>query len=119
MEELIPVNIFIGDRSYRLRIDAEDEEMLRKMVKLINDKIIEFKSSFAGKDMQDFIAMVLIWFATEQKKSGNEKLQIQETSEKLFALEEMIDKALAASIAVEWFRILSHKKTPETGVNKF
>lgn len=98
MNELIPVNVLIGDRTYRLRINAEDEEILRKMVKLINDKIIEFKTSFAGKDMQDFVAMVLIWFATEQNKFGNEKIQIKDTAEKLSALEEMIDKVLALPI---------------------
>ncbi|HRI21411.1 MAG TPA: cell division protein ZapA [Panacibacter sp.] len=98
MDELIPVNILIGDRTYRLRIDAEDEEMLRKMVKLINDKIIEFKTSFAGKDMQDFVAMVLIWFATEQNKFGNEKIYIKDTTEKLSALEKMIDAALEVRI---------------------
>ncbi len=97
MDELIPVNILIGDRTYRLRVEPADEEMLRKMVKIINDKIIEFKTAFAGKDMQDFVAMVLIWFATEQNKFGTEKLQLQETAEKLAALEEMIDKALAAN----------------------
>ncbi len=95
MDELIPVNILIGDRSYRLRIGSEDEEMLRKMVKVINDKIIEFKSIFAGKDMQDFVAMVLIWFATEQNKSLTENMEFKETSEKLSAMEQMIEKALS------------------------
>src|SRR6266850_1060160 len=94
MSELIPVTIMIGDRTYRLRIEPEDEEKLRKTVKMINEKIIEFKSSFAGKDMQDFIAMVLIWFATEQNKSGTEKIQLQETLEKISFLENMIDKYL-------------------------
>ena len=65
MAELIPVNVVIADRSYRLRIEPADEEMVRKTVKLINDKILEFKTNFAGKDMQDYIAMVLIWYATQ------------------------------------------------------
>ena len=98
MTELIPVNIFIGDRSYRLKIEPEDEEKLRKTVKMINDKIIEFKTNFAGKDMQDFVSMVLIWFAIEQNKYGSEKLKLQETSEKIAYLENIIDKALAASL---------------------
>jgi cell division protein ZapA len=38
--------------------------MLRKTVKTINEKIIEYKTQFAGKDMQDYVSMVLIWFAT-------------------------------------------------------
>ncbi len=33
---------------------------------MINDKVIEFKTNFSGKDMQDYIAMVLVWFATQQ-----------------------------------------------------
>ena len=94
MAELIPVNILIGDRTYRLKIEPSDEEKLRKTVKTINDKIVEFKTNFAGKDMQDFVSMVLIWFAIEQNNSGTEKIKLQETAEKLSALEMMIDKAL-------------------------
>ncbi len=94
MSELIPVNIIIGDRSYRLKIEPKDEELVRKTIKLINDKIIEFKTNFAGKDMQDYIAMVLIWFATEQNKAGNELIRTQETSVKLAAIESLLDKSL-------------------------
>jgi len=94
MAELIPVNILIGDRTYRLRIDPSDEEKLRKTVKTINDKIVEFKTNFAGKDMQDFVSMVLIWFATEQNNSGREKIKLQETLEKLSSFENAIDKTL-------------------------
>ena len=94
METLIPANIIIGDRTYRLKIEPEDEETLRKTVKLINDKIIEFRGTFAGKDMQDFISMVLIWFATEQTKNGGETILLNETISKLSQMEAMIDKAL-------------------------
>ena len=97
MPELIPANILIGDRTYRLKIEPEDEEVLRKTVKMINDKILEFKRDFAGKDMQDFISMVLIWFATEQNKYGTDKIILRETAEKLSALESIIDKALASN----------------------
>ncbi len=95
MSELIPVNIIIGDRTYPVRIESQDEEKLRKTVKMINDKILEFKTSFAGRDIQDFIAMVLIWFALEQNKYGSEKIKLQETCEKLSELEAMIDKNLS------------------------
>ena len=61
MAEMIPVNIVIGDRTYRIKPEAKDEEKVRKTIKLINEKIIEFKTQFAGKDMQDYIAMVIIW----------------------------------------------------------
>lgn len=95
MSELLPVNILIADRSYRLKIEATDEEVLRKTAALINDKINEFKTNFAGKDMQDYVSMVLLWFATEQTKPGIEQAKWNETADKLSALEKMVDKAIA------------------------
>ncbi|MBC7650356.1 MAG: cell division protein ZapA, partial [Deinococcales bacterium] len=35
MLDLIPINIAIADRTYRLKIKPEDEEVVRKTVKLI------------------------------------------------------------------------------------
>lgn len=64
-ELLTPANIVIGDRTYRVKIESKNEEHVRKTIKIINDKIVEFKTQFAGKDMQDYIAMVLIWYATQ------------------------------------------------------
>lgn len=98
MAELIPVNILIADRTYRLRIDPADEEMVRKTAGLINDKIAEFKNNLAGKDMQDYVAMVLLWFATEQNNSGIELVKWQETADKLQSLERQLDKALDNSL---------------------
>ncbi len=95
MSELIPVNILIADRSYRLKIEATDEEMVRKTAGLINDKITEFKNQFAGKDMQDYVSMVLLWFATEQNQSGIDLVKWDEAAAKLASLEKMVDKALA------------------------
>lgn len=95
MPELIPVNIVIADRSYRLKIQAEDEETVRKTAALINDKITEFRNNLAGKDMQDYVAMVLLWFATEQSQSGIDLVKWGEVASSLFALEKMMDKALS------------------------
>ncbi len=38
MSQLIPVNITIADRSFRLKIQPEDEEIVRKTIKTINEK---------------------------------------------------------------------------------
>ena len=45
MSELIAISAIIADRSYRIKINPEDEEVVRKTLKTINDKIIEFKTS--------------------------------------------------------------------------
>lgn len=70
MDNLVALNIVIADRTYRIKASPEDEETIRKTLKIINDKILEFKTQFAGKDMQDYISMVVIWYAT-QAASGN------------------------------------------------
>jgi cell division protein ZapA len=44
MENIITINILIGDRTYRVKIAPQDEETVRKTVKQINDKILEFKT---------------------------------------------------------------------------
>jgi cell division protein ZapA len=93
-EELIPVNIVIADRTYRIKTNPSDEEVVRKTVKLINDKIIEFKTNFAGKDMQDYIAMVIIWYATQNTNTENNSLSNQSITEVLQKMESQIDKII-------------------------
>jgi hypothetical protein len=94
MQELIPINVVIGDRTYRIKIDPADEGVVRKTLKTMNDKIIEYKTQFAGKDMQDYIAMVLLWYATQA--SFGDPLQGLSVSvlESLTRMEQQLDKAL-------------------------
>ena len=94
MTELIPVNITIADRSYRLKIDPSDEEMVRGTIKTLNEKIIEFKTNFAGKDMQDYVAMVLLWYATEQQRPSFAQAASIEDKDKLKKLEDILDRTL-------------------------
>jgi len=93
-DQLIPLNLLIGDRTYRVRIQPKDEEVVRKTVKTINDKLIEFKTTFAGKDMQDYIAMVLVWFATDQNAAISNQVNLDNVSSRLQTLEKMIDSVL-------------------------
>jgi len=93
MDELIAATVVIGDRNYRIKMNARDEEVVRRTVKTINEKIVEYKTSFAGKDMQDYIAMVLIWLATEQT-AKNDASREADWSDKLTAIEKIIDSQL-------------------------
>ncbi len=96
MAELIPVNIVIGDRTYRIKTNPDDEEVIRRTVKTINDKIIEFKTQFAGQDMQDYIAMVIIWYATQAAEQQNKGEGINDAglADQLKKMEEQLDKFL-------------------------
>ena len=93
MAELIPINIVIGDRNYRIKSLPQDEEVIRHTLKTINDKIVEFRTQFAGKDMQDYIAMVLIWYATQAANSGSGLIE-NEVINALKKMEDKLDEAI-------------------------
>jgi len=91
--ELIPINIVISYRTYLIKTLPKDEEVIRHTLKVINDKIIEFKTQYSGKDMQDYIAMVLIWYATQTSADSNPALE-KELADALLKMELTLDKAL-------------------------
>jgi hypothetical protein len=93
MQELIPINVVIGDRTYRIKIEPQDEEVVRKTLKLINDKVIEYKTQFAGRDMQDYIAMVVLWYATQPTGEGLPGLN-HAVLDALARMEQQLDKVL-------------------------
>ena len=97
-EELIPINILIADRTYRIRTEAKNEEVVRKTLKVINDKILEFKTQFSGKDMQDYVAMVVIWYATQVAAEENTGILPDAAVESLIKIEAQLDKALDFSL---------------------
>ncbi|MEY4050498.1 MAG: hypothetical protein RL262_1332 [Bacteroidota bacterium] len=93
-ESLIPVNITIADRSYRVKIAPKDEQAVRQTAALINQKMVEFKNAYAGKDMQDYISMVLLWYTTEQQQTGQNLYELEALQNQIDALTSSIEKAL-------------------------
>lgn len=96
-EEMIPVNITIADRTYRVKVAPKDEEALRKTAAIINQKMVEFKGAYAGKDMQDYISMVLLWFATEQQQSGQNLYELENVQNQIETLKNSIEKAISGT----------------------
>ncbi len=94
MEELIAVNIVMADRTYRLKLKPADEEKVRHTAKLVNEKLLEYKTQFAGKDMQDYIAMVLIWLATDGVNS-DANVEIVNLQKRMTKMEQLLDDAIA------------------------
>lgn len=94
---MIPVNIVIADRNYRIRVEKKDEEKVRKTAQLINQKITEFKVEFAGKDMQDFVSMALLWFATEQSDVTEAVLKQEAALQDISEMQQLIRQTLDAS----------------------
>ena len=77
MEDLIPVTLWLAGRGYRIRIRKQDEAAVRLAIKIADERITELRTSFAGKDDQDFIAMCLLMYATDQVTESNELNPVQ------------------------------------------
>lgn len=74
----LSIKIKIGDREYPMRVDADEEELLRYAGKLINEKMKVFHNQFGIDDKQDLLAMVAFDTLVEglkekAKESGFEK----------------------------------------------
>ena len=91
-EELIPVTVWLGGRSYRIRIKSEQEEAVRKAVKLAEEKVIEMRTHYAGKDDQDFLAMTLLTYATEVATGDTNVLLKSEVDEMISRIDNVIEK---------------------------
>jgi cell division protein ZapA len=94
MQDLITINLPVGDRTYRLKIKAEDEQTVRTMAKKMNDQLNQFKSQYPGKDMQDYLAMSLLSFVTEEQPSNAQVAADHDTEAFLPRIEASIEKGL-------------------------
>jgi cell division protein ZapA (FtsZ GTPase activity inhibitor) len=74
----ISIKINIGDRVYPLKIQAREEEYVRKAAKLLNEKMGFFNSNFSVKDKVDGLAMAALEFAVDSLNKSNENIQYKQ-----------------------------------------
>ena len=60
MKDKLSIKVSVAGRIYPLAIERDEEENVRKAVKLINEKVSEFEKNFAIKDRTDLLAMVAL-----------------------------------------------------------
>ena len=91
MKQKIKINI--GNRIYPLNVNTEQEEVLRKVAKEINEMIIKYEKSYAVKDKQDSLAMCALEIFTNNKKITMDQSKIgSNTDKKLSKIIELIDQ---------------------------
>jgi cell division protein ZapA (FtsZ GTPase activity inhibitor) len=90
MEELT-ITVQIAERPYRLKIQRDEEEVVRQAVKEINEKIRSYSSTYAFNDKQDLLAMAALHFGTTNLRLEDEmKEQEQRTIQQLEKLVELL-----------------------------
>ncbi|MVN21040.1 cell division protein ZapA [Mucilaginibacter arboris] len=87
----ISIKINIADRVYPLKVNTEEEEIIRRAAKLINDRIKEYQENYAVKDKQDLLSMCVLHYATTTLKA-EKKVMVEDTevSDKVYQLDQLL-----------------------------
>ncbi len=87
----ITINIIIAERTYKLRIQAEEEERVRKAAAQINDRLKAYANAYAYKDHQDLLAMTALQLATSEAVLMDElAFKNNRLDEKLYQLDALL-----------------------------
>lgn len=71
MENTIPITVWLAERSYRIRVKPEEEQAIRQAIKVAEQRLARLRNELPGKDEQDFLAMCLMMYATDQVTDPN------------------------------------------------
>ena len=74
----ISIKITIADRIYPLKVSMEEEEIVRRAAKIINERIKDYQENYAVRDKQDLLSMAVLHYATAVLRVEN-KVQNQDT----------------------------------------
>ena len=93
------IKLNIGNRVYPLSVDTNQEEILRKAAKQINQMINDYESKYAVRDKQDSLAMCALQILSQSKTfSNDDDKEIFEIGEKLNKIKELIDSRLQLNV---------------------
>ena len=95
MKDRLSIKVTVAGRIYPLAIERDEEENVRKAVKLINEKVSEFEKNFDIKDRQDLLSMVALNFVP-QYLEAKDSLQKDDKGviDRLEKLDKMISQVL-------------------------
>lgn len=87
--------VVIANRSYPLKIYKSDEDRILALVDEINKKIDKLKTQYDAKDNQDYLAMCLLqYFSQNINNSEKESTSDSNVSGDIFELIENIEQQL-------------------------
>lgn len=90
MDEL-SITVVIADRPYKLKVDRNEEEGLRKAAKVIEEQMEKYATYFQFKDKQDLLAMVALQFSASTIDLEEQvKYRDNEMLEKLTDIDELL-----------------------------
>lgn len=95
MKDKLSIKVSVAGRIYPLAIERDEEENVRKAVKLINEKVSEFEKNFDIKDRQDLLAMTALNFIPLYLES---KESLQKDDKGVIDRLEKLDKLISSEL---------------------
>jgi cell division protein ZapA len=87
----ISIKINIADRVYPLKVNIDEEEIIRRAAKVINDRIKEYQDNYAVRDKQDLLSMCVLHYATTALKAEWKLMQEDtDVTEKVHQLDQLL-----------------------------
>ena len=89
----IPATVHILDRPYKLRINSDDEQYLRRAAELIDSQSKSYGKMYAYNDRQDLLAMVALTQITRLLKlEGRQQFRDTKLETRLSDINHLLDK---------------------------
>lgn len=87
----LAIKIRIAEREYPMRVKEEEEERLRVVGKILNERLRFFKDQFGLQDKQDLLAMVAFETMVDKLKMEEEKnSHMTKMGEQLSVLDDLL-----------------------------
>jgi len=95
----LSIKVNIGNRVYPLTIDREEEELIRKAAKRVNENMKQLESTYSVSDKQDLLAMTALFFSNKALEVDDKIEDISDNvSEKLDDIESDLKQYLSNAI---------------------
>jgi len=88
----IDITLKLGQRTYPLTINREEEEQIRKAAKAINQSVKELQDNYGIKDTADLFAMVALDFATRFMDNIQNTTEDDELIDKIRSFEQTLEE---------------------------
>jgi cell division protein ZapA len=89
------IKIFIAGRPYKIAINSDEEELVRRAADLLNETIKKYSQTFEYKDQQDLFAMIALQHvATSIRLEDEKSYKDKEMLEKLSEIDEKLSLSL-------------------------
>lgn len=92
-KELKQISVFIAGRSYPLKVQDNEEQVIIDIAEKVNKRIREYQETYTNREKQDWVSMALLSYAIEKHQLEN-LFSDTKLDQKLESLEAFLDEQL-------------------------